>query len=91
MLWVRLERQKHELPRVLILLKIMASSSQQHLSLAAAQCKIPSQRPVLPSPDSIRQKSRNQFPWDIPVMAQRLTNPTSIHEDTGSIPDLPQR
>ena len=24
----------------------------------------------------------------VPVMAQRLTNPTSIHEDVGSIPAL---
>ena len=24
----------------------------------------------------------------VPVTAQRLTNPTSIHEDTGSIPGL---
>ena len=26
--------------------------------------------------------------WGIPMVAQRLTNPTSIHEDTGSIPGL---
>ena len=26
--------------------------------------------------------------FGVPVMAQRLTNPTSIHEDAGSIPDL---
>ena len=26
----------------------------------------------------------------IPIMAQRLANPTSIHEDMGSIPDLAQ-
>ena len=26
----------------------------------------------------------------VPVLAQRLTNPTSIHEDVGLIPDLAQ-
>ena len=26
----------------------------------------------------------------VPVVAHRLTNPTSIHEDVGSIPDLSQ-
>ena len=28
--------------------------------------------------------------WGVPVMTQRLTNPTSIHEDTGLIPGLTQ-
>ena len=28
--------------------------------------------------------------WGVPVMAQRLTNLTSIHEDTGLIPGLDQ-
>ena len=26
--------------------------------------------------------------WGVPVVAQRLMNPTGIHEDAGSIPDL---
>ena len=26
----------------------------------------------------------------VPVVAQWLVNPTSIHEDSGPIPDLPQ-
>ena len=29
--------------------------------------------------------------WGVPVVAQRLTNPTNIHEDAGSIPDLAQQ
>jgi len=28
--------------------------------------------------------------WRVPVVAQCVTNPTSIHEDAGSIPDLAQ-
>ena len=28
--------------------------------------------------------------YRVPIMAQRLTNPTSIHKDTGSIPSLTQ-
>ena len=29
--------------------------------------------------------------WGAPVVAQEVTNPTSIHEDAGSIPGLTQR
>ena len=35
-----------------------------------------------------KQTIKNQ--QGVPVMAQRLTNPTSIPEDTGSIPGLVQ-
>ena len=28
--------------------------------------------------------------WGVPILAQQLTNPISIHEDTGSIPGLTQ-
>jgi len=34
----------------------------------------------------VRKKMRN----GVPVVAQWLTNPTSIHEDVGLIPDLAQ-
>ena len=29
--------------------------------------------------------------WGIPAVAQQVKNPTSIHEDAGLIPGLPQR
>ena len=32
----------------------------------------------------------NSWFMGVSVVAQRLTNPTSIHEDTGSIPGLTQ-
>ena len=35
------------------------------------------------------QKIRN-YPFGVPFVAQRLTNPTRIHEDEGSIPGLAQ-
>ena len=50
---VRTEREKHEIPCVLILLKFMASSLPKHLLLAAVQHMSPSQRPILTTPDRI--------------------------------------
>ena len=29
-------------------------------------------------------KSKNLIFWGVPIVAQRVTNPTSIHEDVGS-------
>ena len=29
--------------------------------------------------------------WGVPLVSQLVTNPTSIHEDVGSIPGLVQR
>ena len=37
------------------------------------------------------QESLEEMNAGVSIMAQLLTNPTSIHEDTGSIPDLAQR
>ena len=42
---------------------------------------------------SINQKAESQIEFTnpgVPVVAQWLTNPTNIHEDTGSIPGLAQ-
>ena len=33
-------------------------------------------------------KSKNRVTLGVPIVAQLLTNPTSIHEDAGSIPGL---
>ena len=35
-------------------------------------------------------KSHKNFKMAVPVVAQRLANPTSIHEDVGLIPGLTQ-
>ena len=31
-----------------------------------------------------------KFAYEVPIVAQQLTNPTSIHEDEGPIPGLTQ-
>ena len=38
-------------------------------------------------PEELRQRLRSQG-IGIPIVAQSVTNPTVIHEDVGSIPDL---
>ena len=38
----------------------------------------------------IRQKQKKRAYPGVPVVAQWVTNPTSIHEDAGSIPGLAQ-
>ena len=35
-------------------------------------------------------KGKSQPEVGVPIVAQRLRNPASIHEDEGSIPELPQ-
>ena len=37
-----------------------------------------------------KRKKENFLPTGVSVVAQQLTNPTSIHEDTGLIPALAQ-
>ena len=40
--------------------------------------------------DFIINAMSKQLQQGVPVVAQRLTNPTSIHEDAGTVPGLTQ-
>ena len=37
-----------------------------------------------------KRLTQNKEPQGVPIVAQQLTNPASIHEDAGSIPGLAQ-
>ena len=36
----------------------------------------------------LKIKAKKKITWGVPILAQQLTNPISIHEDVGSIPEL---
>ena len=48
---------------------------------------MPLERPKKWQNDKNKKKKRK---YGVPIMPQGLTNPTSIHEDAGSVPGLTQ-